>query len=238
MEGINRDDNIIDVVKIINKMQKEREIEDAISNFSKQNEAEKQRQAEKLSQTLELVETERKLHPKFFAKGFVAGALVGALAAVGILWAYDRIENNIKIYEAESTLKGIAKERLIEEGLATRNKKGKISILDNKISDYKCLDLTNANLLETHIYKEVLGSEFADAIQTASYDNGGSYYIGIEQWYMINGFFDKDTKKASADEEFVVVKPLLLKAYENNCEGIIRTSEEIKNTTSRGRNIK
>lgn len=158
---------------------------------------------------------------------FTAGALAGALATVGITGLYGKIEKNQKIKSAAKTLEKQAEVVLLEQGLAMRNEDGDVIVRDNNISDYSCLDLTHASSLEQHIYSEVLGSEFDDAIQTASYENGGYYYTGTNQWRNINGYIDKNTGTASYLEQKTAMEDKLLEAYENNCEGIIRSSEEL-----------
>lgn len=163
-------------------------------------------------------------------------ALASALALAGITGITDKIKTNLKINSASKNLQSKAQHVLLEEGLAGLNEDGEIVIRDNEISDYNCLDLTNASPLEQHIYSEVLGSEFDDAIQTASYDNGGYYYTGTNQWRNINGYIDMETGNPSKAEERAAMRDELLEACNNDCEGIIRTSEELHyGTTMRGR---
>ena len=162
------------------------------------------------------------------------GALLGALALAGLSEIADIVITNLKINSAFKNLQSKAQHVLLDEGLADLNEDGEIIIRDNEISDYNCLDLTNASPLEQHIYSEVLGSEFDDAIQTASYNNGGYYYTGANQWRNINGFIDMETGNPSKDEERAAMRDELLEAYNNNCEGIIRTAEELHYGTTIG----
>lgn len=158
---------------------------------------------------------------------FTAGALAGVLATVGITGLYGKIEKNQKVKSAAKTLEKQAEVVLLEQGLAERNEDGDVVVRDNDISDYRCLDLTHASSLEQHIYSEVLGSEFNDAIQTASYENGGYYFTGTNQWRNYNGYIDKETGNPSYIEQRAAMEEKLLEAYKNNCEGIIRPSEEL-----------
>ena len=172
---------------------------------------------------------------KKFLIGFVTGVLAGSLATVGITGAYNKIEENQKAKSAFNNLRGQASVRLLEEGLAVRDDNGNITVLDNQISDYRCLDLTHSSLLEQHVYYDVLGyKEFDDAIQTASYE-AGHYYIGTDQWRSINGFVNKNTNEPSLNEQYAAMKDDLVRAYETNCEGIIRTTDEIEQNNLQGR---
>ena len=181
----------------------------------------------------EKIKKNLKKNRRMLSVTFVAGARIGAITAVGVIEPlFKKIGRNCKIISADRTLRRNAEIVLLEQGLAIKDEDGDIIIKDNDINDYRCLDLTNASLLEQHIYSEVLRSEFDDAIQTANY--GGYYYTGTAQYRTINGYFDINTRESSFAEQKAAMEDELLEAYENNCEGIIRTSEELQESRAMG----
>lgn len=216
--------DIDDALKIVQKAQENAELKNAVNMKENQIQNAKLEKNKRKSERREIVRKNQKGNRRKFTLTFVSGALIASLLTIGIS---DAIGDTIKIGKAKKVLKDKAMEVLVEQGLAEKDNDGKITVKDNEISDYECLDLTHASPLEQHIYSEVLGSEFDDAIQTASYNNGGYYYIGASQWRSINGYVDKDSEKPSVAEQNVAMKNPLLKAYIDNCEGIIRSSEEL-----------
>ena len=211
------------------------EVNKAVDNTEKRINNSKESASRRKSMTKEKIRAREKLIKKRMKITSVAGVLAGVLATSGVVGLYNLIATNLKPGEALKNLKGKAQEVLVDEGLATKDEKGKIEVKDNSIEDYECLDLTHASNVEQFVYKEVLGSEFNDAIQTASYDDGAYNYTGTTQWYLINGYINKDTKEASPDEAYAAVKDDLAKAFDNDCEGVIRTAEELVSSRAQGR---
>ena len=227
------DKNIDKILKIVESAQAKRELKNFKTNTGSQIEISELSMKKSLSEHAILKNA--KLTRKKLSIAFIAGVLVGVLGTIGTKDFFYKVEKNLKVFIADSELKERAYAILLEFGLASSNEKGKITIENNKVSDYRCLDLTNASSLELHIYSEILGSEFNEAIQTASYDNGGYYYTGTNQWRRINGYIDKDTGVPSYAEQRAAMVDDLLKAYDNNFDGVIRTSEELFNNTAKGR---
>ena len=219
---------------LFKKAKKENELSDAVNNLQLKIDNEKINRARQKSIRRATVKKRQIQSKKRLSIAITSVALASALALAGITGITDKIKTNLKINSASKNLQSKAQHVLLEEGLAGLNEDGEIVIRDNEISDYECLDLTNASPLEQHIYSEVLGSEFDVAIQTASYDNGGYYYTGTNQWRNINGYIDMETGNPSKDEEQAAMRDELLKAYNNDCEGVIRTAEELHYGTTMG----
>ncbi len=229
-------DENTNLFKEAEKTDKRKELNDAVNNLQLKIDNEKNNRARMKSIRRAAVKKRQTQSKKGIKIALTTGALLGALALAGLSEIADTVITNLKINSAFKNLQSKAQQVLLDEGLADLTEDGEIIIRDNEISDYKCLDLTNASSLEQHIYSEVLGREFDDAIQTASYDNGGYYYTGTNQWRNINGFIDMETGNPSKDEERAAMRDELLEAYDNDCEGIIRTAEELHyGTAMRGR---
>lgn len=231
MKGI---DENTDLFKAALEADKRKEANNEAKNLQERLNNEDREKAKNKSLKRAAIKKKQKETRRRFVIAFISGALVGSLATVGITGLYGKIEKDQKVRSADNTLKKQAEVILLEQGLAERNEDGDVIVRDNDISDYKCLDLTHASLLEQHIYSEVLGGEFDDAIQTASYENGGYYYTGTNQWRNINGYIDKETGNPSSIEQKAAMIDPLLEAYENNCEGIIRSSEELHENLVKG----
>ena len=231
MKGI---DENTDLFKAAKEADKQKETNNEAKNLQERLDNEDRERAKKKSTKRAAIKKRQKEDRRKFSIAFVSGALVGALTVVGITGLYKKIETNQKVINADNTLKSQVEVILLEQGLAWRNEDGDVIVRDNDINDYKCLDLTHASLLEQHIYSEVLGGEFDDAIQTASYENGGYHYTGTNQWRNINGYIDKETGNPSYYEQRAAMVEPLLEAYKNNCEGIIRSSEELHENMSMG----
>lgn len=221
--------------KKLENQKKNEELENIVNEKEKQLQNDASAQERRKSIRREAIRKRQKMAKRKFAVTFVAGALVGALATVGIIEPlYKDFVRGYKKNSADKELKRQAEIVLLEQGLAERNEDGDIIIKDNDINDYRCLDLTHASSLEQHIYLEVLGKEGDEAIQTASYNNGGYYYTGIEQYRYINGYINSETGKTSLSEQNAAMEDKLVEAYDNNCTGIIRTSEELHESRTKG----
>lgn len=128
---------------------------------------------------------------KEVAKILCAIALVGVLLPTTVT-AVDNMSDNIKMHanveRGTSILTEEAFERLFNNNLATKDKRGKYTILENTITDYRKLEATSH--LDVYVFKQILPeAEFNKFIKSVSYNNGYNYYVDFYQFLNINGYY-------------------------------------------------